>query len=76
MSVKPLQINQRVYLPYAHLVCENQMIVNEKLIQTIPNLLTSPWACIIEKYYVWIWLKQTQPQRCGSNHCKINQMAC
>ncbi len=44
----------------ALVVCGNFIVVNGKSIQTILNLSKGPWACIVEKYNSWIWLKQPQ----------------
>ncbi len=60
MRVKALQINI-ISLLHTLLVNEILMVVNEKLVKTIQNLLKGPWACIIEKYNIWIWSKQTEP---------------
>ncbi len=45
-------------------MCENLIIVSEKLIQTILNLLEGQWVCNIEKYNIWIpsWRSKKQKE--------------
>ncbi len=58
MRVKPLQIYVMYF--YIHIWFVKLDDSQWNLIQTILNLLKGPWACIIEKYNVWMWLKQPQ----------------
>ncbi len=51
-------------------VYENLMVIIKKMIETIVILFKGPWACINEKYNVWISSLLSQ-QKLESKHCKL-----